>query len=511
MQEEILTFQFGAFSNSILNDYWDLEQLNAEEAMKVNPEASNNSIFMHNDPKRPRTIIFDLKDNLEKYSFYQTKAQQTKHENIGYWDQNKVQVFDFSQPAEEEEKENPSKKKHAWFSKFALTERNFCRVPPVDNFFNVFHHGSRMLQNQDQVDEIEDKIRYYLEDSDYLRGFQCFLDTNSGYGSINKYILQYLSEECPKNPVFQYAFNNEHYANNSDSKQNEKILEGMKFLNGALCMQELKEYASCYIPIEVENLLKFRNLNPGLLSLAPKKSYNILSMIISNLSIPYRHTGTGPTAESAKGFIDHLLPYPELNIFNVYFQVPGFPQYLDKPNSSAEQEKMNSIFNYKDFKPISLFNANAKDKLKKYTTFAEEFVLRGGIQGIKIPREFESVSNNFHIQESGVLLHDNLFRLFDPKMVGTFESVNYGPNSPDYFKFPLHTVLYSNESTKFYMEDMFKSLKTVEKGARLQFIKEGVADEEFKELEHFYQNMRDSYDNAADDNDIEGVEEDDDF
>ena len=24
-QEEILTLQFGAFSNSILNDYWDLE------------------------------------------------------------------------------------------------------------------------------------------------------------------------------------------------------------------------------------------------------------------------------------------------------------------------------------------------------------------------------------------------------------------------------------------------------------------------------------------------------
>ena len=67
-----------------------------------------------------------------------------------------------------------------------------------------------------------------------------------------------------------------------------KILEGMKFLNGALCMQELKEYASCYIPIEVENLMKFRNLNPGLLSMAPKKSYNILALILSNLSIPYR-------------------------------------------------------------------------------------------------------------------------------------------------------------------------------------------------------------------------------
>jgi len=101
--------------------------------------------------------------------------------------------------------------------------------------------------------------------------------------------------------------------------------------------------------------------------------------------------------------------------------------------------------------------------------------LRGGIQGIKIPKSFESISNNFHIQESGVLLHDNLYRLFDPKIVGTFESQCEGPNSPEYFRFPLHSVLYSSENTKFYMEDMFKGLKTVERGARLQFIKEGVA------------------------------------
>jgi hypothetical protein len=511
-QEEILTLQFGAFSNSIMNDYWDLEQLNAEEAMKVNPEARHNSIFINNDPKRPRTIIFDLKDNLEKYSFFQSKAQNVDKENLGYWDQNKVQVFDFSQNQEEEEKGEVHKKKIPWFSKFTLTEKNFCRVPPVDNFFNIYHHGSRMLQSADQLEEMENKVRYFLEDSDYLRGFQCFLDTNSGFGSINKYILEYLSEECSKSPIFQYALNNEHYTNNFDGKQNEKILEGMKFINGAICMQELKEYVSCYIPIDVENLLQTRNLHPGLLSMAPKKSYNILSLILSNLSIPYRYTGTGPTAESAKGFIDHLLPYPELNIFNAYSHIQGYPQYFDKANGPAEEEKLKSIFNYKEFKPLSLFTVNGnKDKLKKYTTFAEEFVLRGGIQGIKIPKEFESISNNFHIQESGVLLHDNLYRLFDPKIVGTFESLCEGPNSPEYFRFPVHSVLYSSEITKFYMEDMYKGLKTVERGARLQFIKEGLADDEFKEIEHFYQNMRDSYDNARDDVGGDDAEEDDDF
>ena len=59
-----------------------------------------------------------------------------------------------------------------------------------------------------------------------------------------------------------------------------------------------------------------------------------------------------------------MLPYPELNIFNAYFHIQGHPQYFDKANGPAEEEKLKSIFNYKEFRPLSLFTVNTKDKLK---------------------------------------------------------------------------------------------------------------------------------------------------
>ena len=35
-----------------------------------------------------------------------------------------------------------------------------------------------------QADQIEDKIRYFLETSDYLGGVHSILDVNSGFGGI---------------------------------------------------------------------------------------------------------------------------------------------------------------------------------------------------------------------------------------------------------------------------------------------------------------------------------------
>jgi len=67
-----------------------------------------------------------------------------------------------------------------------------------------------------------------------------------------------------------------------------KVLEGMKFLNKLLSMYEMKEYVTCYIPIEVDNILRFQNLNPSVMSAAPKQAYNLLALLISNISVPYR-------------------------------------------------------------------------------------------------------------------------------------------------------------------------------------------------------------------------------
>jgi hypothetical protein len=54
--------------------------------LKADPDALLNSTFIKGDPQRPRTLIFDLKENLQKYNFYQSSVD-TEHEknNFKHW------------------------------------------------------------------------------------------------------------------------------------------------------------------------------------------------------------------------------------------------------------------------------------------------------------------------------------------------------------------------------------------------------------------------------------------
>ncbi len=99
-------------------------------------------------------------------------------------------------------------------------------------------------------------------------------------------------------------------------------------------------------------------------------------------------------------------------------------------------------------------------------------MLRGHLNGIKIPKTAGSLGFNFHLQESDILVHENISKLLDPKVLEEFGVVSPGANLPDLHQVPFHSVLYSNETHKFYFEDIGKTYKTVERGAKLQFIKE---------------------------------------
>lgn len=56
---------------------------------------------------------------------------------------------------------------------------------------------------------MEDRIRWHLEQSDRLQGFQLMCDTNSGYGGFAQALLsEYIRDEAPKAPVLLYSLKN---------------------------------------------------------------------------------------------------------------------------------------------------------------------------------------------------------------------------------------------------------------------------------------------------------------
>jgi len=168
----------------------------------------------------------------------------------------------------------------------------------------------------------------------------------------------------------------------------------MKFLNKIVSMYEMREYVSCYIPIEVDNILRFQNLNPSVMHAAPKQAYNLLSLLISNLSLPYRYkktltlfnslrlTSISAHRDSIKTFMEQLLPYPELTIFNAAFHIPGYPQVLDEKDISKQLTYEPNIFNYKEYKPLSIFSISNKDKSKTHLKVQRFFIFENNLSRI---------------------------------------------------------------------------------------------------------------------------------
>ena len=75
---------------------------------------------------------------------------------------------------------------------------------------------------------MEEIIRYQLEMADLVQGFQLSIDTNSGFASLGKQMINYfLKDEVPKAPVYIYSVNNE----NSFDRQGGEGMDEEEILN----------------------------------------------------------------------------------------------------------------------------------------------------------------------------------------------------------------------------------------------------------------------------------------
>ena len=47
-------------------------------------------------------------------------------------------------------------------------------------------------------------MRKLLEEEDYLKGFQLFVDTDSGFGSFSQEIVKFIKDECGKKSIITF-------------------------------------------------------------------------------------------------------------------------------------------------------------------------------------------------------------------------------------------------------------------------------------------------------------------
>uniref|UniRef100_A0ABM0MAX4 Protein misato homolog 1-like n=1 Tax=Saccoglossus kowalevskii TaxID=10224 RepID=A0ABM0MAX4_SACKO len=154
--------------------------------------------------------------------------------------------------------------------------------------FNAFTYGSQVMNSTKSSDDIEDRIRFFTEESDQLQGFQFSVDTFDGFSGLGCKLVEQLSDEFSSKSIITFATSPAHFPNSTTIEDSQRVI------NSVLSYDGLCNHSSLCLPLCVSSTL-WRQ--PGLATNFPNLIYDanlnyhssaILAMALETATLPYR-------------------------------------------------------------------------------------------------------------------------------------------------------------------------------------------------------------------------------
>ncbi|RNA34129.1 misato -like protein [Brachionus plicatilis] len=338
MSHEVITFQFGNYSNYIGTHYWNIQQSQFVYSSEINtkaiPDVNHDILFREglNSQKKatysPRVILFDLKDNINEYKSVERPGNVEKEkEKITTWngdlkvfesEKKPVSAYSIDQELNELAEENWEKskghpnepvshlKKHYdmdeqvkyWsdYSNVKYNDRSYMLVNQYDTAtietepFDLFNYGTNIFSENSFMDDFDDNVRHYAEECDNVQGFQFFVDCFNGFGGMSCKALTSINEEYPKLPLFSFL--------SFPFYDTQKVEDNtLKLLNTALTLRGLlsEKSENIVVPLSLfDSFYSSKELNPISLSnvnYKPQLEYHtsaIMASVIDSITLPWR-------------------------------------------------------------------------------------------------------------------------------------------------------------------------------------------------------------------------------
>uniref|UniRef100_A0A8C6VQ79 Protein misato homolog 1 n=1 Tax=Naja naja TaxID=35670 RepID=A0A8C6VQ79_NAJNA len=151
----------------------------------------------------------------------------------------------------------------------------------------AFGQGEKLLQDGRYLEELEDRLHFYVEECDYLQGFQLLCDLHNGFSGVGSKVAELLQDEyagkgiltCGLTPVLQSSLPHRNF---------------YRLMNTALGIVRLSSQSSLFCPLSLNGSL---GLKPGgpvalpYLQYEPSLDYHtsaILATALDTLTVPYR-------------------------------------------------------------------------------------------------------------------------------------------------------------------------------------------------------------------------------
>lgn len=351
---EIVTLQFGNYANYIGAHWWNIQ----ESSFSYNPEDAPSEIS-HDVLYRegvnlnrqvtytPRLLLVDLDGSLKHLpregELYGNSIKRTTEGVESIDDVKKIKAELENMSTDVEVVEQPHASKHDFQKDLEdpvidIQEKNYDLADNVDtwtdylyaryhprtvNIVNDYKHstekqtfdtyacGVQLWKTEQFEDEFCDKIRQYVEECDFLQGFQTLFDCFNGYSGLATACMEYLNDEYGKAnfalPV--YSPRNTPFEN-----ADEPMSDSIRVVNSALAFHKLSEQASLFVPLSTSDRV-WRQLGTARqlrsLTYQPDNLYQtsaVLAAYLDTISLRYR-LRNAPSAYSLAGFCGDLNNY----------------------------------------------------------------------------------------------------------------------------------------------------------------------------------------------------------
>ncbi|KAI3500508.1 hypothetical protein L1887_36330 [Cichorium endivia] len=179
----------------------------------------------------------------------------------------------------------------------SLFELNGSWVDPKE--FNNYGIGKNTVSEGQQGDEINERLRSFIEECDHVQGIQFIVDDSGGFSGVSASILESIADDYTNVPVLLYSVRCPNSFKNPKTRK-ETISSN---LHDAVSFSALSSLCKLIIPIGLPSLNE--SGISQFLNIEDKKLYHssaVYASVIHSISLPFRMKRIGPSGESVNEY-----------------------------------------------------------------------------------------------------------------------------------------------------------------------------------------------------------------
>ncbi|XP_061461962.1 protein misato homolog 1 isoform X2 [Rhineura floridana] len=340
---EVVTLQLGHYAGSVGAHWWGLQEASfcfdpvaakSDEGIRHDVLFRVGRTLQGQETYTPRLILMDLKGSLSSLKQEGCLYTDTKTNTPLAWkgnltmhqeDPSPVNPFlmnldkpegirpfngDFAprtlpgdRPLRPERQDEAPKmprlesKMHVWsdFLRTHLHPRSILTIHQYNHEgdssrLEAFGQGEKLLQDSTYLEELEDRLHFYVEECDYLQGFQVLCDLHNGFSGIGAKVTEVLQDEYAGKGVLTWGLTP--VLPTAVSKIPQRNF--YRLLNTVLGVVHLSSHSALFCPLSLNGSLGLRPEPPVAL---PYVNYDatldyhtsaILATALDTITAPYR-------------------------------------------------------------------------------------------------------------------------------------------------------------------------------------------------------------------------------